>query len=119
MNLAAKFKATRKALKDWQRSLPRIDKTIRDIKLLIEFLDNIEEHRDLSLEEWNFRELMQIKVADLLHIQNIYWKQRASIKWITSGDICSRFFHAHAMIKHSKKIVSLTYESGTIHSDHE
>ena len=69
MNLAAKFKATRKALKDWQRSLPRIDKTIRDIKLLIEFLDNIEEHRDLSLEEWNFRELMQIKVADLLHIQ--------------------------------------------------
>jgi hypothetical protein len=102
MNLAAKFKATRKALKDWQRSLPRIDKTIRDIKLLIEFLDNIEEHRDLSLEEWNFRELMQIKVADLLHIQKNYRKQRASIKWITSGDICSRFFHAHATIKHRK-----------------
>jgi hypothetical protein len=119
MNLMAKFKATRMALKDWQRSLPSLDKTIGDIKLLIEFLENIEEHRDLSLEEWNFRELMQIKVADLLHIQNIYWKQRASIKWITSGDICSRFFHAHAMIKHSKKIVSLTYESGTIHSDHE
>jgi hypothetical protein len=63
---------------------------------------------------------MHIKVADLLHIQKIYWKQRAFIKWITSGDICSRFFHAHTTIKHRKStLVSLTDESGTIHSDHE
>jgi hypothetical protein len=83
MNLTTKFKITKKALKEWQRSLPKIEKTVRDIKLLIEFIDIIEEHRDLSIEEWNFRELMQIKVAELLHIQKIYWKQRASIKWIT------------------------------------
>jgi hypothetical protein len=57
-NLTAKFKITRKVLKDWQRSLPKIDKTVRDIKLLIEFIDNIEEHRDLSIEEWNFRDIM-------------------------------------------------------------
>ena len=50
-NLIAKFKIVRKVLKDWQRSLPKIDKTVRDIKLLIEFIDNIEEHRDLSIEE--------------------------------------------------------------------
>jgi hypothetical protein len=63
---------------------------------------------------------MQIKVAELLHIQKIYWKQRASIKWITSGDICSSFFHAHATIKHRKNtIVSLTDDNGTIHSEHE
>jgi hypothetical protein len=41
MNLTTKFKITRKALKDWQRSLPNIDKTVGDIKLLIEFIDNI------------------------------------------------------------------------------
>jgi hypothetical protein len=63
---------------------------------------------------------MQNKVADLLHIQKIYWKQRASIKWITLGDIFSRFFHAHATIKHRKNtIVTLTDENGTIHSEHE
>jgi hypothetical protein len=63
---------------------------------------------------------MQNKVVDLLHIQKINWKQRASIKWITSGDICSRFFHAHATIKHRKNtIVTLTDENGTIHSKHE
>jgi predicted XRE-type DNA-binding protein len=91
-NLTTKFKIVRKVLKDWQRSLPKIDKTVRDIKLLIEFIDNIEGHRDLSIEEWNFRNIMQQKVAELLNIQKIYWKQRASIKWITEGDICSRFF---------------------------
>jgi hypothetical protein len=95
-NLTTKFKNTGKVLKEWQRSLPKIDKTVGHIKLLIEFIDIIEEHRDLSIEEWNFRELMQTKIADLLQIQKIYWKQRASIKWVTDGDICSRFFHAHA-----------------------
>jgi hypothetical protein len=57
-NLTTKFKIERKVLKDWQRSLPKIDKTVSDIKLLIEFIDNIEEHRDLSIEEWNFRDIM-------------------------------------------------------------
>lgn len=68
-NLTAKFKNSRKVLKDWQRSLPKIDKTVQHTKLLIEFIDIIEEHRDLSIEEWNFRDLMQTKVAELLHIQ--------------------------------------------------
>jgi hypothetical protein len=63
-NLTAKFKIARKVLKDWQRSLPKIDKTVRDIKLLIEFIDNIEEQRDLSIEEWNFRDIMQTKLLN-------------------------------------------------------
>jgi hypothetical protein len=118
-NLTAEFKITRKALKDWQISLPKIDKTVSDNKLLFEFIDNIEEHRDLSIEEWNFRDIMQNKVAELLNIQKIYWKQRASIKWITEGDICSRFFHAHATVKHKRNtIASLTDENGIIHSEH-
>jgi hypothetical protein len=119
-NLTAKFKITRKVLKEWQRSLSKIDKTVGHIKLLIEFIDIIEEHRDLSIEEWNFRELMQTKIADLLHIQKIYWKQRASIKWIADGDICSRFFHAHATVKHRRNsIASLSDDNGTSFSEHD
>jgi hypothetical protein len=33
-NLTAKFKYTRKILKDWQRSLPNIDKTVSSLTLL-------------------------------------------------------------------------------------
>jgi hypothetical protein len=88
--------------------------------VLIEFIDIIEEHRDLSIEEWNFWELLQTKNADLLQIQKIYWKQRASIKWVTDGDICSRFFHAHATVKHMRNsIVLLSDDSGSIFSDHD
>jgi hypothetical protein len=119
-NLTAKFKCVRKVLKDWQRSLPKIDKMVQNIKLLIEFVDNMEEHQDLSIEEWNFRDILQQKVAGLLNIQKIYWKQRATIKWVTDGDTGSRFFHAHATIKHRKNsIATLTDENGIIHYEHE
>jgi exonuclease III len=119
-NLIAKFKYVRKVLKEWQRSLPKIDITVKNIKLLIELIDNMEEHQDLSVEEWNFREILQQKVADLLNIQKIYWKQRAAIRWVTDGDICSRFFHAHATIKHRKNsIPTLTDDNGTMFFEHE
>jgi hypothetical protein len=119
-NLTAKFKFTRKILKEWQRSLPKIDKTVRQIKLIIEFIDIIEEHRDLLIEEWNFRELLQHKAAELLQFQKIYWKQQASIKWVTDGDICSRFFHAHATVKHGRNTIALlSDDSGSIFSEHD
>jgi hypothetical protein len=119
-NLTAKFKNTRKVLKEWQRSLPKIDKTLGQTKLLIEFIDIIEEHRDLSIEEWNFRELLQTKIAGLLQIQKIYWKQRASIKWVTDGDISSRFFHSHATVKHRRNSIALlSDDNGSSFSEHD
>jgi hypothetical protein len=46
--------------------------------------------------------------------------ERASIKWITDGDICSRFFHAHATVKHRRNtIASLTDDNGTSFSEHD
>jgi hypothetical protein len=93
---------------------------VRQIKLLIEFIDFIEEHRDLSIEEWNFRELLQSKNVELLQIQKIYWKQRASINWVTKGDICSRFFHAHATVKHRRNSIALlSDDNGSFFSDHD
>jgi hypothetical protein len=83
-------------------------------------LDYLEEHRDLSLVEWNFREILQNNIANILGLQKLYWKQRATIKWVTSGDLCTKLFHAHATIKHRKNtIVSLTDDSGEFHLEHE
>jgi hypothetical protein len=48
------------------------------------------------------------------------WKQRASIKWVTDGDICSRFFHAHATVKHMhNSIALLSDDNGTSYSEHD
>jgi hypothetical protein len=46
----------------------------------------IEESRDLTLEEWNFRKIIQDHLGSLLEQQRIYWKQRDKIKWTTLGD---------------------------------
>lgn len=59
--ITAKFKSLRGALRSWQSQLSNIKVTIYNIKLVISFLDVIEEWRDLSLEEWNFREILNQK----------------------------------------------------------
>jgi hypothetical protein len=49
MRITAKLKATRKCLKEWQKGLPNLAKTIENSKLIIQFIDLIEEHRDLEI----------------------------------------------------------------------
>jgi hypothetical protein len=100
--ITAKFKALRGALRNWQSQLSNLKSTIANIKLVISFLDLIEECRDLSLEEWNFRDLLNRKLSDLLHQQNIYWRQRGTIKWVKLGDENTSFFHAVATIRNRK-----------------
>jgi hypothetical protein len=51
MKLTSKLKVARKHLKDWKRNMPRLAATIENIKLAIQFLDMIEECRDLEIRE--------------------------------------------------------------------
>ena len=75
-NVTAKFKNLRKNLKQWQASIPNLKTSITNIKSIIFLLEILEEFRDLSLLEWNFRELLRIKLNELLEQQKIYWRQR-------------------------------------------
>jgi hypothetical protein len=86
-----KLKVTRKCLKDWQRSLPKLAKTIANTQMIIQLFDLMEECRHLSLQEWNFRAILQDHIAKLLNFQRTYWKQRGTIKWVTSGDAGMKF----------------------------
>jgi len=70
--LTAKFKSLRCALRYWQAKLSNLKITIENVKLVISFLDSIEEWRDLSLQEWNFRDILNLKLSSLLHQQMIY-----------------------------------------------
>jgi hypothetical protein len=66
MKITAKLKATRKTLKDWQKDLPKLSTTIENTKLVIQFIDLMEEHRDLEIQEWNFRDILQTHLTKLL-----------------------------------------------------
>jgi hypothetical protein len=59
--------------------------------MIIQLFDLMEECRHLSLQEWNFRAILQDHIAKLLNFQRTYWKQRGTIKWVTSGDTGMKF----------------------------
>lgn len=103
--LTAKFKSLRKALKDWKAQLPNLAATIRNVKLVLNFLETVEIYRDLSIAEWNFRRMVSEKLIELLRLHKIYWKQRAKIRWVREGDSSTKYFHAHATISHRKNSI--------------
>lgn len=86
---------------------------------MLSFLDILEECRDLSLPEWNFRELLMEKLVLLLKQQRIYWKQRGTIKWVKFGDAGTKFFHANATLRHRRNLIAaLEDDTGILHSHH-
>jgi hypothetical protein len=110
----------RRVFKAWQSQLPNLPKTIQNCKDIILFLDVLEEHSDLLLEEWNFRNMVSQQLQDLLHLQKNYWKQRGTIKWVKFGDECTRFFHANVSIKHNRNtITSIRSTDGSVLTNHE
>lgn len=119
-NLIAKFKNLRRVLRMWQSQISNLATTISNTKLLIALLDIMEESRDLTLQEWNFRDLLQNHLEGLLHRQNIYWKQRSNVKWVKFGDASTEFFHARASINHRvNSIPILQDQHGDLKTEHE
>jgi hypothetical protein len=56
--MSAKLKHLRQTLRKWQQQLSNLAKTIENNKSIIMLLDIMEEFRDLSLEEWNFKNIV-------------------------------------------------------------
>jgi hypothetical protein len=118
-NITAKFKNLRRVLKEWKQTLSNLKEIISNVKLILTFINFLEEFRDLSLVEWNFRKLLETKLISLLRQQKAYWKQRGTIKWVTLGDATTKFFHAHATVKYTKNLITqLQDEQGNILTDH-
>lgn len=105
--ITAKFKNLRMALKTWKRSLSNLKTNIANVKLLLGFFCLMEEFRDLSIVEWNFKVILERKLQTLLHHQRFYWKLRGTIKWVKLGDAPRKFFHANATIKYRKNLITM------------
>ena len=81
-------------------------------------MDILEDFRDLTLAEWNFRDTLRLKLNDLLDQQKTYWRQRGAIKWVKLGDTNTKFFHTNASIRHRGNLINhLVSDLGiTVHS---
>lgn len=100
--------------------MSKLSVIIMNAKDVLMLMDIMEEYRDLTLEEWNFRQLLKDHIANLLEQQRIYWKQRGTVKWVKHGDENTKFFHAHATIRYRHNLItSLTAIDGTVLYTHE
>lgn len=102
----ARFKNLRRVLRLSHTHISNLSLLIENIKMLIYFLEIIEEHRDLSVHEWIFKDILNEKLISLLDQQRIYWKQRGYIKYAKFGDGNTKFFHANATIKFRKNSIT-------------
>jgi hypothetical protein len=64
--ITAKFKRLRKGLRDKQATMSSLKTVITSTKFLAQFLETLEEYRDLSLPEWYFRCILRTKLLSLL-----------------------------------------------------
>ena len=70
--ITAKFKNLRRVLKAWQAQLSSLKGNIENIKLVLWLFQLVEFHRDLTIEEWNFKHILEYKLLSLLRQQRIY-----------------------------------------------
>lgn len=118
--LSTKFKRLRKGLKIWSKKIPQLATTIQDTNSVISFFDTLEEFRDLADHERAARILLKEHLMQLLDSQQVYWKQRATIRWIARGDTNAKFLKAKASIKfRNNHIAVLQDEQGQEQYDHD
>jgi hypothetical protein len=109
--VAAKLKNLRSKIRQWQKNIKSLASLISTTMLVLQFLDTLEEFRDLSIMEWNFRILVRRNIDLLLKLQNDYWKQRSKIIWVTLGEENAKFFHANASLSSKRKYISCLVNS--------
>jgi hypothetical protein len=119
-NLASKFKHIRAGLKNWSKQLSNLNKLIYNCRWVLSLLDGLEDQRNLSRMELNFRNLVKQHLSSLLESKRVYWKQRNTLRLVKLADENTEFFHSFATISHKRNfIVSLTSTDGDSITNHE
>ena len=94
--ISFKLKCLRKSLLHWSKNLSKLFALLVNCNAVINFLDLIEEHRPLSILEWNFREIVKSQTFKLLEFKKLYCKKRCTNRWMLLGEENTNFFKAIA-----------------------
>ena len=118
--LYRKFKRLRQELKAWSKGISRLSVAIENTNKTLEELDELENHRSLTLPESNFRKIIKNDLLRLLDYQKQYWKERCTVRWVKFGDENTKFFQAMATDRYRKNnIANLQTPDGLVVEDHK
>jgi len=100
------------AIQQWSAtSFCAVRKELRTLRKKIEIIRTNQQRTGPSNEEKEVEE----KIIMLSLQEEIMWKQRSRIQWLTEGDNNTKFFHQKATRRHNKnRITRLTRVDGTI-----
>ncbi|XP_073363516.1 uncharacterized protein [Aegilops tauschii subsp. strangulata] len=105
--LAAKLKATAKALARWSaRYIGNIKQQLLIATEVILRLDVAMENRTLSNAEVELRRTLKQKLLGLASLQRSIARQRSRVLWLKDGDASTEFFHNHASHRRRKNFIS-------------
>ncbi|XP_071685019.1 uncharacterized protein [Lolium perenne] len=104
--LSAKLKNLRYELKRWGKSLSAIKQLILKCNQAILILDQLEDERELSRPEFNFRNIVKEHLKALMQSQSDYWKKRCTIRWIKLGGENTKFFHSKATERYRHNVIA-------------
>ncbi|VFQ85178.1 unnamed protein product [Cuscuta campestris] len=91
---STKLLATRKALNIWNKEV--FGNIFTKLEALEKKVQEAEETYQIAPTDEN---LMHFKSVDAqylhqLHLEELFWKQKAHVQWVVDGDINSKYFHA-------------------------
>jgi hypothetical protein len=75
-----KFQDIRYGLKKWSKHISNLNQTINNCSFILSMLDGIEDQRNLSVAEHNFKKILENHTRKLMEAKRIYWKNRAKIR---------------------------------------
>jgi hypothetical protein len=117
--ITAKLKNLRYELKRWGKSLSHFKNLVAKCNHVIFLLDQLEDARDLSTPEFNFRNIVKSHLKHLRQVQSDYWKSRCTIRWFKLDGENTKFFHSKAIERYRQnKIAEIKDDDGNVFVDH-
>lgn len=82
-------------------------------------LDGLEDQRPLVRIERNFKNRLKEHLLNLIEAKRIYWRQRATIRWVRFGDENTKLYQAIGIQNfRCNYITYIHHHDGTIASNH-